>query len=104
MAEKRLRTLEGLGLQAVWSSWVPLGVIDSQVDFFWGPPTPHANPKIKKTPRHRGGRRQGSWLGAALWGPNPVFLPCLDSVALTVGLSPSLPGWCREVSRASPGY
>lgn len=44
-------------------------------------------------------------MGAVLSGPNPVFLPCLDSVALTAGLSPSLPGWCREVSRApSPGY
>lgn len=46
------------------------------------PPTPTLTPGLGENPRGHGGRRRGSWVGAGLWGPKPVSLPCWTRLAL----------------------
>lgn len=97
MPEKGLKTPEGLGLQAVWPCWAPLGaIVEGGGRVPRGLPSgafphPTVTPRLGENCRGIEDRGLGSWVGAVLWEPYPVSLPCLgDSPRAGAG----------EVSRA----
>lgn len=92
MADKRLRILEGLGLQGVWPYWAPLGVVvEGEGRAPSGLPSgafPHpiVTPRLGETPRCSGGGRQGPWAGVLCGSQTPS--PChawLISLGLVLG-------------------